>query len=523
MALPWTRDIRAYWSPAELCTPVVNTATESVRSEENAGSSHVLRRSMRTVALLSPTSGNLGNAAMQRAMIANLRKRIAGVEIYGITLNPEETRRRHGIEAFPLAGASLPHYAPLSSTTSSVPTQQTSQFGRTRQRLKEIPLLRFVVRRVKRAVFSAVASAPRRVTSRISRFIHPVAKELEHIRGAARFARGLDCIIVPGGGALDDFWGGPWGQPWALFKWSLLSRLIGVPFLFVSIGKCSLDRRLSRFFAGLALRFATYRSYRDPVSKKAAQALIDSRNDKVYPDLAFSYPVPVIRGSSPPGSEGRRLVVGVSPIAYCDPRTWPRKDEIRYTAYVSRLTAMVRWLIKEGHGVFFFTTDGPDTTTVADVEAALCAAGTAPDTCRTLPGAPEQTPDGLLRDLSSADLIVASRLHGVILSHLNGIPVLALSFDPKVDAHMDAIGQRDFCLDIDDLQLEAIVERFRVLSARRKKEAAHIRWMGLSFREQLDEQYDRLFGAVGVSPVKSEGQNQTEITPMDPARSVTVI
>ena len=374
-------------------------------------------RPIHRIGLISPTSGNLGNAAMQAAMIANIRKRIADVEFIGITLNPDETCRRHGIEGFPLAGVSRPYYGLFNSASSKAGQRQLLKPGRIRRRLKTIPVLGTVLRAIRTC------------------FV-----ELGHIVAAARVVRKLDRVIVPGGGALDDFWGGPWGQPWALFKWSVLSRIYGVPFLFVSIGKCSLERSLSRFFVRIALRLAEYRSYRDPDSKIAVQTLIDASDDQVYPDLAFSYPVPVIQASHDDAARDARLVVGVSPIAYCDPRAWPRQDERRYAAYVGQLAEMVKWLIKERYRVLFFTTDASDTATVDDIQAMIFGSAIDADTIQTLPGSAEQSPDSLLKGISCADLIIASRLHGVILSHLNATPVLALSFDPKVDAHMNEVG-----------------------------------------------------------------------------------
>ena len=385
---------------------------------------------------------------MQSAMIANIRKRIAGVEILGITLNPDDTRRRHGIEAFPLAGVSRPYYGLFNSYSSKTRRRQTQNLGRIKQWLKKIPVLRSFLRAIRTC-----------------------GMELAHIAAAARVVRKLDRIIIPGGGTLDDFWGGPWGQPWTLFKWSVLSRVYGVPFLFVSIGKSSLERPLSRFFVRIALRLAEYRSYRDYDSKIAVQTLIDARDDQVYPDLAFSYPCPIVQTSHGNGSQDGGLVVGVSPIAYCDPRVWPRKDERRYAAYVSQLAEMVKWLMKERHRVLFFTTDGPDTTTVDDVQAMISGSAIDVDAIQTLPGSTEQSPDSLLKGISRADLIIASRLHGVILPHLNATPVLALSFDPKVDAHMNAVGQKDYCLNIDHLQLDTLIERFTALKAARQREA----------------------------------------------------
>lgn len=445
---------------------------------------------IRRVGLLSPTSGNLGNATMQSAMIANLRKRIAGVEILGITLNPEDTRRRHGIDAFPLAATSLPHYGLVNSERSHTRHAETGTLAKIKRWLKKIPVLRTFLKIVRTA-----------------------ALELIHFAAAAGKVRKLDAIIIPGGGALDDFWGGPWGHPWILFKWSLLARVYGVPFLFVSIGKSSLDHPLSRFFVRTALRFAAYRSYRDQESKKAVQALIDARNDPVFPDLAFSYPRPTVPTTHHMDTPDGRLVVGISPIAYCDPRTWPLKDAPRYIEYIGQLAEMVTWLLRQGYRVIFFTTDSPDAATVDDIKL-LIESDVDAGAIQTLPGSMEQSPDSLLQGISCTDLTIASRLHGVILSHLNTTPVLALSFDPKVDAHMEAMGQQDYCLDIDHLQLDRLTERFNALKALREQAAANILYAAQSFRQLLDEQYDWIFGAPHPGSAIRLRQNRIDASPL---------
>jgi len=444
-------------------------------------------RLIRRIGLISPTSGNLGNATMQSAMIANLRKRIPGVEILGITLNPDDTRRRHGIEAFPLAAVSHTNYALYISDSTNWRPRHTRKFGRIKQALKRIPAFRSFLRAIRIC-----------------------AMELTHFAAAARVVSKLDRVVVPGGGALDDFWGGAWGQPWAYFKWSVLSRVYGVPFLFVSIGKSPLERPLSRFFFRVALRLAEYRSYRDPESKIGVQTLIDARNDPVYPDLAFSYPCSVLQTARDGAPHHGRLTVGVSPMAYCDPRAWPLKDERRYAAYVSQLAEMVKWLIKEGHRILFFTTDYPDTATLDDVRAMIPGSAAAGDVIQILPGAAEQSPDTLLEGISDADLTIASRLHGVILSHLNTTPVLALSFDSKVDAHMNAMDQQDYCLSIDHLELEMLIARFNALNRARKRERDRLRSAALRFRRELELQYDRILTTRHSMPMTGEYQDRIE-------------
>jgi polysaccharide pyruvyl transferase WcaK-like protein len=281
----------------------------------------------------------------------------------------------------------------------------------------------------------------------------------------------------------------------------------------VSIGKCSLERPLSRFFIRIALRLAQYRSYRDSESKIAMQTLIDVRRDPVYPDLAFSYPCPVVPSEPGAGATDRNLVVGVSPIAYCDPRVWPRPDAQRYAAYLGRLAEMVKWLINEGYRVLFFTTDSPDTAAVDDIKSLLSGSTLDANAIQTLPGSAEQSPDSLLQGLSGVHLTVASRLHGVILSHLSATPVLALSFDPKVDAHMHAMEQQAYCLSIDQLQPVRLIERFKALRALREREAAAIGNAGQAFRRQLDSQYDRLLGAPLSLPIKGAYPRPVEASP----------
>jgi polysaccharide pyruvyl transferase WcaK-like protein len=63
----------------------------------------------------------------------------------------------------------------------------------------------------------------------------------------------------------------------------------------------------------------------------------------------------------------------------------------------------------------------------------------------------------LLCALPGFDAVIAGRLHGVLLSHISGVPVVAVSYHRKVRAHMEDMGQQKFCLDF---------ERFDALGAR---------------------------------------------------------
>jgi polysaccharide pyruvyl transferase WcaK-like protein len=54
----------------------------------------------------------------------------------------------------------------------------------------------------------------------------------------------------------------------------------------------------------------------------------------------------------------------------------------------------------------------------------------------------------LLLLLHSVDFVVASRLHGLLLSFLASKPCIAISYDRKVRCLMDELRQADYCFDI---------------------------------------------------------------------------
>src|SRR5690606_2199071 len=108
--------------------------------------------------------------------------------------------------------------------------------------------------------------------------------------------------------------GRPFGMPLALLAWCLVARLRGAWIAFVSIGAGPIHHPVSRWLMRSAVAMADYRSYRDAVSKEFMTRIgFDTRDDAVYPDIAFKLPAPAsVRPQRPDG----RLVVGVGVMTY---------------------------------------------------------------------------------------------------------------------------------------------------------------------------------------------------------------
>jgi polysaccharide pyruvyl transferase WcaK-like protein len=431
------------------------------------------------VALLAPYAGtNLGDAAIQEAAIENIRRRHPRGLISGITLNPQLTAERHGIPCFPIDARALEFASRLQGDREG--SERASLGARARAFAKKVP----------------VVGPALRVAARVLRRSR---REVAHLVQGLRFARRLDAIIVAGSGQLDDEWGGAWAHPYALFKWALLSRIAGAQFVVLSVGAGSLRNSLSRWFVRCALRLACYRSYRDQGSKALLRDLAFTRDDRCWPDLAFSLPREEPRQSARRGNEGLRCV-GVSPIAYGHPQHWPTADPPAHERYMRELTEFVAWLASQGRQVVLFATGGVDHLIVRDLLTRLGARAEGVRVAR------DATLEELLAELDGVDGVVASRLHGVILAHVLGKPALAVSFDRKVSVHMKEIGMARYCLDLHVVDRAALSHAFAQLEQEARSVRAALDDSRRAMREALDLQYDavlRLLLRHGSRPARA--------------------
>lgn len=448
---------------------------------------------MTRIGLLTPYNGsNLGDATIQTAVIENLRRRDSTLEFLGITLDPDDTASRHRISAFPITGLSVASYsealvlhctAPVFATVPATEPEVPGQTGRLRQLIKTTPLLgpmlKFLVGKW--------------------RALRKLPPEARHLWRSFQAVRRLDLLLVSGGGQLDEEFGGPWGHPYVLFRWAMLSRLAGTRLAVASVGAHHMNRPLTRFFIRTALASASYRSYRDPGSQHQLSRWGFTRNDPCVPDLALSLRVPAAPNGGRPSEPS---VVGLSPMIYGHASHWPTSRPEVYEEYSRRLAEFAKWLLDRGHRLLLFQSSGADQVAAADLRARLLdLAGPEADRRVLEPGV--LTVDQFFREVAAADYVVASRLHGVMMSHMLGKPVLAISFDRKVDAHMESMGQAQYRVDITRFEVADLIERFTALVRNAPMERTTISDRVSASRQQLDAQYEALLALAGSAHGRS--------------------
>jgi len=413
--------------------------------------------------------GNLGDAAIQEVVIANIRKRLPNADIVGFSLVPDDTDKRHGIPCYPIRRL----YPMLQNVANQSPGRMN----------------------FKTRVKSALKN---------NAFIRPWAKPLLNL--AREFVnemvfcvrsycvlRSLDALVISGGGQLCELWYGPWSHPYTVFKFCLLAKLARKKLYFLNVGAGPLEHPLSRLFARWAVRFGDYRSFRDRDSQELVRSLGVRATTYVYPDPVYALQVGINgNGASPNAS--KPIIIGLNPIGFCDPRIWPRKDNFVYKDYLEKITRFSTWLLEQGYTLRVFTTEtSVDQHVLEDLKARLHSRFSSPEVINQIFRSPSESVNDLLREMSGFDFIVTSKFHGIIFSHLLGKPVIALSYQRKMDVAMQAVGQDRFCADIERFDIDWLVKSFLLLVC----EGEDIKLRSAAAVEanvaMLSQQFDSLF------------------------------
>lgn len=412
-------------------------------------------------------AGNLGDDTTQTAVLQNIRKRWPDAVVCAFTMNPPDTEARHGIRAYPLRRRTWARPGEALDAAADAAAGPAE------------PQRRPVARWFRRAAAKLTAKPA------------ALAAETAFLWRSYAAVRQLDMFVLSGSGQLLDSWGGPWEYPFTICKWVLLAKLAGVRCCFLNVGTGPVQHRLSKVFIRQALRMADYAAFRDAPSLALMRRIGFAGSAEVSHDSVYCYDHATASGR-PGAAPGALPVVGLAPMAYCDPRRYCVRDGAAYQEFVARFAAFGARLSRH-HRVTVFSTDiWFDADTLDEVGVRL-AGDPAAVGQNILAAGPIGSVQTLLAQMSGMDYLVTCRFHGVIFAHLLNIPVVALSHHPKVTTLMADLGLADYCLDIDTFEvatLQATFDRMVADSARIKRRLAET---AIAYRQQLTQQFDRLF------------------------------
>jgi len=415
----------------------------AVEDSQHGNMQHLEKRRKRIAFFGHFDSSNFGNESTLQAILYHLRCFHPDAEVTCISTGHEATVATHQIEAIPVA----------------------ETFAKWRFRN---PFLRAV----------------RRICIGIPRELYSWPKYL------MRLMR-IDMLIIPGTGLLTDAYGLLGFGPYNMFKWSLIAKICRCKLLFVSVGAGPIYGILGRCFVRSSLSLADFRSYRDKSTVQYLEGIgFRSDNDRIYPDLAFSLPEAAIPNRDT--KKNRRCVVGLGLMEYGGMYSVLKPSSENYLAYLENLVTVVNWLLAHEYDVRLLCGDVGDMHAKQQFSELLRERLSVRDEGRIV-DEPVFTVEGLLSQIVATDIVVATRFHNVLLALLCNKPVISISFHHKCASLMNAMELSGYCLDINELKADRVIEKICDLEANADKLKRLIRQKVTEFRKALDEQYSVIF------------------------------
>lgn len=439
-------------------------------------------------------NANLGDEAIIQAAIDNLQRVMPQATLECFSINPHDSAERHGVNAFPIRyrsdyfepqpTAPTADSTPESKPGASQPNEETTSSS-LKASIKRLPLAKPAIDLVNRTL------ALRKQLKIEARFV----------RDAQAYLADFDLLLITGSNQLLDNFGGPWGFPYTLLKWSWIARKTKTKVAYVSVGAGPIYRSLSFFLLKQALRRADYISYRDEGSRQLIKQRIGIDGD-VYPDIAHSLTRSTLDRSANGRPEAPRTVA-VNPMPVYDRRYWYHVDDGKYEGYVEQLAAFCHRLMSHGDRVVLFNTQSKDENVMDDVVNRLAKKADYPDLSSQLVLAKNREVDQLMKVLNQADLIVATRFHATVLPVQLGKPVMGVCYYRKAMEQLADIGMGEAYMPIDDLDADTLYSKYLTVMDNYEHHETLVRKQADVYRQQLDQQYRNIADLIesGLDPI----------------------
>lgn len=386
--------------------------------------------------------GNIGNEASLRSAHEGLRSLLPDTSFECICTNPEAVRTAHHLRAMSIRFA---------------------------------------------GPFEGLSRLPR--WARV--FVRPLL-ELGRWWTALRVVRGLDAVIVPGTGILDDFGVRPWQMPYDLFRWSSACLVMRTRFVLLSIGAGPIENRANRWLMVQAFRRAKLVSFRDRASRDYMLSLgCDVSRADVQPDLAFTLERSAPRCTSRhPGPKG----VGIGVMSYYGWTGSGGSAEALHRRYVSTMARVAQRLSEREIPVRLIVGDRWDEHTAEQI---LDAVESACGNRSTVKFEMAESLAEVQAQMESCEVVVGARYHNLIGALMLAKPVVAIAYSGKHRDLLARFGLTEFVHDIAGIDPEAVLRDIDDLTERSDALSLDLQRRNAELQKSLHRQYRRLAAALG--------------------------
>ncbi len=227
----------------------------------------------------------------------------------------------------------------------------------------------------------------------------------------------------------------------------------------------------------------------DDATKQCLSAIgVQTSNDSISPDLAFSLPKGVSSSDDP--RRGHRPVIGLGLMLYLGEFNGTAGNSS--SSYLGEMRLFVKWLLSRDYDVRLLSGDTSDMEAVQEFKESLRKELGADDYERIIQE-PITSVDDLLSQLMTTHAVVATRFHNALLALMLNKPTISIAFHQKCTSLMSDMGLSQYSQKFEDLSAQKLIAQFCDLEKNAGSLKPMIRQKAEGFRKALDEQYNLVF------------------------------
>ncbi len=319
--------------------------------------------------------------------------------------------------------------------------------------------------------------------------------------GILEAIRNTDMVIIGGGGLFQDYWG---VDPNALLSdnhsglsfyatSAILASLYGKPLMLYAVGAGPLLSRHGKLFTKMICDAAQIITVRDDGSRRLLESLaVPASKIQLTADPVFA--LPWSKPESPKSTAARKIGVSL--------RNW--NVDVHAEFWQTEVaTALDRFLQNEPIDIEFF----PFQKLRGEIENDLAVS----QRIRKLMQHQDRvhiveedlSPADLVARMAGCDFIIGMRLHAIIFGMLANVPVIALSYDPKVDQLMQRVELQHFSIDIKSIENAHLTR----LMQEALQNAADLRATIGKHQAELEQEAERN-ASIAIAILRNEAKSQ---------------
>lgn len=262
---------------------------------------------------------------------------------------------------------------------------------------------------------------------------------IETITKNSSIVRGLDMLVIGGGGILMDFY----NREAQLFgSYGYMAKRGKVPYIVYGCGAGPITSTMGKFFIRHLVNGSESASVRDPKSRDLLKKIGVRKDVQIVGDPSFALPSYVKEKSG-----DRIRNIGVTVVPYYNLAYWPEANDIKYDNYVQGMADNLDALLEvKDVNINLFSTKFPH-----DVDVTVDVYNRMKNKERVTVNKENLSPNEIIKISAEQDMLIGTRLHSVYLAVNAKTPVMAISYHHKVADFMDMVDMGDRTIQIEDL------------------------------------------------------------------------